>query len=208
MPPPRRSAVSKATRRTISIALSILALLAVVVGLFALDEYCLVAADFALSANQDGASIIAETEQVRERYQQWAINENRRVFEWHARSTKIIFWTSILVTITGICFAFWQFSDAARDAKAAASEDQLEVKSKLVSLAFTSRSLATFMMFVSIAYLLMYIKFVYPVSSVGSTPRTLTGQVSGASGESDNTPSYTEPASGDGPLEKKDDPTH
>lgn len=107
-----------------------------------------------------------ETEKHRELYNQWVYSENRRMFQWHFRSTKIIFWVSMFITITGVSFAFWQFVEASRTERKFTEENELQVKTQFISLAFKSRSLATFMMSVSLAYLLIYVTFVYPIKPV------------------------------------------
>lgn len=99
-------------------------------------------------------------------FNRWAINQNRRIFEWHSRSSRIIFWMSLLITVTGIAFSFWQFVSANQTEKSALEVDELELKSQFISMAFKSRSLASFMMMVSLAYFTIYLMLVYPVRQV------------------------------------------
>lgn len=98
-------------------------------------------------------------------YAIWTLKFRESTFEWNLRSTKIIFWVSIIVSMSGMMFAFWQFLDAGNKDQRAAEADELEVKTQMASIAFKSRSLASLVLFVSIAYLLIYVTFVYPIKS-------------------------------------------
>jgi magnesium-transporting ATPase (P-type) len=150
-----------------NVAWAILAIFAVLFLLLLMEEYFFSKTNFKLE-QVDIAIYQLETSKTIELFNQWSINENRRIFEWHARSTKIIFYVSILITIIGMAFAFWQFVEASNSEKIAIEAEQLEIKTQLVSLAFKSRSLATFMMFISLAYMLIYVTVVYPVKPVHS----------------------------------------
>uniref|UniRef100_UPI0040570DEF hypothetical protein n=1 Tax=Candidatus Electronema sp. TaxID=2698783 RepID=UPI0040570DEF len=154
-------------KKVINVSAAIFTVLAVIFLLLLIEEYFFSKSDFELQANDHSIETYQlETSKAIELYNQWVVNNNRRIFEWQARSTKIIFYVSILMTITGMSFAFWQFIEASHSEKIATEEDQLEVKTQLVSLAFKSRSLATFMMFISLAYMLIYVTVIYPVKPV------------------------------------------
>jgi hypothetical protein len=94
----------------------------------------------------------------------------QRAFSWHARSTKIIFWLSMFVAISGLVLAFWQFTTSVKEAERAVEENELTIKTELISLAFKSRSIAALILFLSVAYLTLYTLFIYPIREAGSIP--------------------------------------
>ena len=145
------------------ISFSIGLILITLISLFVLDEFVFQRDGIEISTDIDLTTYRISTAKSYEIYRQWTISENQRVFDWHLRSTKIIFWVSILVSIIGISFSFWQFSEASRDAQKAAESDEMEIKTQLISLAFKSRSIAASIMFISVAYLLIYVVLVYPI---------------------------------------------
>ena len=154
--------------RTVATVIAITFIFLVLFSLLIIEEYLLSIPNFETNSEKDLSSYKTDTEISVQLYNQWSINENRRVFEWHARSTKVLFWVSIFITVTGISFAFWQFVEASQKDEKATKADSLELKTALISLGFKSRSLATFMMFISIAYLLIYVTLVYPIQIVRS----------------------------------------
>lgn len=126
-------------------------------------------------------------------YRQWQYSEVRRIFAWHDRSTKIMFWVSILITLTGLAFAFWQLMDAGRAEEKAAETNEAEIKTQLFSVAFKSRSLAAFVLFLSLSYFAIYVTLVYPLTNLDGEPaklRTQSHQLEQASQrQPDNEPS-------------------
>ena len=69
--------------------------------------------------------------------------------------------------LVGRAFSFWQFSNAERIERSAGLSDEFELKTNVASIAFKTRSIAALVLFVSIAYLMIYTVFVYPIS-IGS----------------------------------------
>jgi hypothetical protein len=104
--------------------------------------------------------------EVRDEYDRWRVMHNVGTFEWQTRSGKMLFWVSLIVIATGVGFSFWQFFEASRADRSGAEAEELQVKNAFFSIAFKSRSLATFMMFISIAYLLIYVTQIFPVRQV------------------------------------------
>lgn len=104
-------------------------------------------------------------------YTNWAYGFRQNKFEWQSRSSKVIFFTSLLVAITGIALAIWQFVEASKTTRQMEEATETSVKLSFGALAFKSRSLATFMMFVSIAYLVIYVKYVHPISEIIDNPK-------------------------------------
>ncbi len=153
-------------RRPVAVAGGIVGILFVLLLLLFVEDKLHHTVDFEPDSVNELSDEELQTGKAIEQYNRWTLSENRRIFQWHARSTKVLFWVSILITITGMSFAFWQFVEASQSEKAAIETEELQVKTQLVSLAFKSRSLATFMMFVSLAYLLIYVTMVYPVKPV------------------------------------------
>jgi hypothetical protein len=99
-------------------------------------------------------------------YEIWTLSSKIKSFEWNLRSTKYLFWLSMLVSLSGVVFAFWQFAQASRFDRAQGEHDELAFKSLMANLSFKSRSVASLVLFVSIAYLMIYTAFVYPIRIV------------------------------------------
>lgn len=129
-------------------------------------------------------------------YKDWEFYHVRSVFEWNLRSGKYLFWLSVLISVSGIVFAYAQFRSAERTEHLAdrkpsrdsspnpgdgsagdvgASDgnegpstdaDILIVKTQLASIAFKAKSIAALTLFVSIVYCIMYVVFVYRLEPV------------------------------------------
>ena len=112
-----------------------------------------------------------------ERYKQWVHYEYQQAFFWQAWSKKVIFWLSMLMAIVGLCMSFLQFASANREVRGAldidkSSQQELELSSKLISLAIKTRSVAALILFVSLAYLVIYVLFLHPIVLVEKAPNT------------------------------------
>ena len=147
---------------------TVLFLIGILLALLAIDRAVFAPENFDREADlvEEGNRTRATTES----FNQWILNHKQRAYEWQARSTKILFWMSMIVSIVGIGFSLWQFLEASRSEKVAEDVDEVQLKSQLISVAFKSRSLATFMMSMSLAYLLIYVTLVYPIRSEDIPP--------------------------------------
>lgn len=127
-----------------------------------------------------------ETAKSWEIYVRWTHEFHQSTYRWQALSTKIIFWISILVPISGIVFSFWQFveatkevrhfreignkkdrtkaSNAQRDDKNGGQFDYFSFQNQIMSIAFKTRSVASLIMFISVAYLIIYGTLIYPIN--------------------------------------------
>lgn len=99
-------------------------------------------------------------------YSIWTLEQAKTNFQWSLRSSQYIFWISMMISLSGICFAFWQFAQANQFDRAWAERDEVTVKTELASLSFKTRSVATFVLMTSILYLLIYVGFLYGVDVV------------------------------------------
>lgn len=96
-------------------------------------------------------------------YMVWTMKENVEHHEWNLRSTKILFWLSIFVSISGIIFSFWQFSKADEFERRFSESDEVVIKNSTAEISFKSRSIASFVLVLSLVYLIIYVKFLYPI---------------------------------------------
>lgn len=142
-------------------------------------------------------------------YSIWTLEQARTNFQWSVRSAQYIFWISMIISLSGICFAFWQFAQASQFDRVQVERDEFEVKTELASLSFKTRSVATFVLMVSLIYLLIYVKFLYGVQVVEGPlkerPRVNTSQETAMRSEdltSDETPIIIPFAEDDFPEEK------
>ncbi len=86
-------------------------------------------------------------------YRVFVLQQHQRAFECNARSTKVILWVSMVVAISSISFASWQFVQASQKETKGLEAEELELKTQRVSIAFKSRSLAALVMSMSVVYL-------------------------------------------------------
>lgn len=123
-----------------------------------------------LSDEQERTALAYET------YTQWRLRQLEQMYNWQARSTKIIFWLSMFISVSGVGFSFWQFVASAKEAEKASQENEIEVKSQLISLSLKSRSIAALVLFVSMAYLTLYALLIYPIKLTSETVPGLQGR--------------------------------
>ena len=110
-------------------------------------------------------------------FQIWQYSLNQRVFEWNLSSGKIIFWISMAITVSGLAFCCWQFWDASSIARQ--SEDaEIQVKTEAFSLALKSKSIGVLVLFVSIVYLAIYAKLIYPIEVIDVLSKQTTSRTS------------------------------
>jgi hypothetical protein len=95
----------------------------------------------------------------------WTFAQQKEGFEWNLRSEMYIFWVTILIAVSGVAFAFWQFARAEQFDRAAAEADEFAVKTQMASLSFRSRSMASLVMFISIVYLGIYATLIHPIKT-------------------------------------------
>lgn len=86
------------------------------------------------------------------------------------RSTKFLFWLSTLVSVSGIVFSFWQFAKADEYDKRASEADEVSLKNAVAEFSFKSRSIASFILLLSLIYLFVYVKFLYPIQNLPERP--------------------------------------
>ncbi|WP_138465441.1 hypothetical protein [Poseidonocella sp. HB161398] len=105
----------------------------------------------------------ADYERARFAFSIWTLSETRRVYDWNSRASQYLFWVSMLVSVSGVAFAFWQFSQASRFLQRIGERDEVEFRNQMVSISVKTGSMATLVLVISIAYLLIYVQFVYEV---------------------------------------------
>ncbi len=95
-------------------------------------------------------------------YKIWIFSLNQRVFEWSLISGKLIFWLSAMVTVSGLVLSFWQFWEASNVTRKSET-GELRLTSEVLSIAFKFKSIGALMLLLSIVYLSIYAKFIYPI---------------------------------------------
>jgi len=150
--------------QALKVGFSVIALLIFLVMLAAFDSWIFREPGLPASPATSSLNDVREqTTRMYEAHDQWRLSYIQRTYEWQARSTKVIFWLSMLISVSGVGLSFWQFVASAKEAANAAQENEMEIKSKLISLAFKSRSIAALVLFVSMAYLALYTALIYPI---------------------------------------------
>ena len=69
------------------------------------------------------------------------------------------------ITVSGLVFCYWQFWDASSIARQSETAE-LQVKTEAFSLALKSKSIGALVLFVSVIYLAIYAKFIYPIEVI------------------------------------------
>lgn len=158
-----------------------LALLGTVITLALLDTWIAPKVEVALPPEESFTADKLQAERLRtefshERYRQWAYYDYQQSYSWQNWSTRIIFWVSMLITLTGLGLSSLQFITASNEARGAlqldkGSEQELQISSQLISLAFKTRSIAAFIMFMSLVYLVIYVLFLHPIAMTTQVPQ-------------------------------------
>ena len=89
-------------------------------------------------------------------------------FRDNARATHLIFWISHVVLGCGLFAAGWEFWQASKTRKRAGSSVSSEITINLEGVAFKSALNGLLLLVLSMSFYFLYLKFVYPVSVVGS----------------------------------------
>ena len=90
-------------------------------------------------------------------YEKGQLARNERVFTWQDISSKVMFGLVLLLVLTGLGFAIYQFRTAA-DIDLSVSTGGLHIKTTLVGVVVLAMSMV---------FLYLYLFFVYPIKNVG-----------------------------------------
>ena len=166
------------SRSYILVGTSIIIASCVIMGAYIVDRYWLQSPSIQPLSNLDSIEYRSRVDQFYKEYVIWTIVQNQETFEWNLRSTKVLFWLSIFISVSGVTFSFWQFIDASEKDKFSGQADELELRTRLATIAFKSRSIAALVLFVSIAYLLVYATLIYPIQFLPQSVVLSDGEIS------------------------------
>lgn len=147
------------------IGISILLAFALIFVLVLSDSSFLNESTLSDKSIEDFNDISNYLEHYKAEYIVWAMGEQVQHHEWNLRSTKFLFWLSTLVSVSGIVFSFWQFAKADEYDKRASEADEVSLKNAVAEFSFKSRSIASFILLLSLIYLFVYVKFLYPIQN-------------------------------------------
>ncbi|MFT3687798.1 hypothetical protein [Paenirhodobacter sp.] len=153
------------------IGISILLAFALIFVLFLSDSIFTNESTLGDKSIEDFNDISNYLEHYKAEYIVWAMGEQVQHHEWNLRSTKFLFWLSTLVSVSGIAFSFWQFTKADEYDKRASEADEVTLKNSVAELSFKSRSIASFILSLSLIYLFVYVKFLYPIQNLPERPK-------------------------------------
>lgn len=103
------------------------------------------------------------------KYDAHKINHRQRVFEWQHSSTVIMFWVVMAIVVIGLvlaCFQFYLANKASKKMKDTGTKEQTEINITLSGVQVKSSLVGLLIFLTSIAFLFMYLKFVYPIEKV------------------------------------------
>ncbi|MBZ0202493.1 MAG: hypothetical protein K8I03_05705 [Ignavibacteria bacterium] len=94
------------------------------------------------------------------------------VFKWQFSTSKWIFYLVMLIVLSGLIFSSWHFIKTLKGATSeidlTASMTELKIKTSLIGLVI---------LIVSIVFLFLYLKFVYPINVVEDNTQVKTEQI-------------------------------
>ena len=111
----------------------------------------------------------------------WADDFNRRSFEWHLISSKIIFVLVLGVVVFGLFVSWLQFRNDAEAAlrrleKKEGEGPDYDASFGLQNISIKSKTIGVIILFVSAGFFLMYLMYVYPMREAESgAPPLVTG---------------------------------
>lgn len=116
----------------------------------------------------------ARSEIVWQKFNQFAAVYTQRSFQWQETVSIVMFFVSILFPGAGLYFAWIQFQDASategKMTKIPAQEEEINFDTSVVKFVVKTRTLATFMVTISLVYLVVYLHFVYSIQTVQVSP--------------------------------------
>jgi hypothetical protein len=123
-----------------------------------------------LTACQDPNSQIKGCDDIRSavfKQQKDLLEYNVDVFRWQGFSTKVMFWIVILLTLSGLAFAGVQFWLTFRhyDPRKHPEAPKMDAEAKVSAsgLEFKTPVLGVTVLFISMAFLFLYMRYVYPI---------------------------------------------
>jgi hypothetical protein len=123
-----------------------------------------------LTACQDPNSQVKGCDEIRSavfKQQKDLLEYNVDVFRWQGFSTKVMFWIVILLTLSGLAFAgiqFWltfRHYDSRKEREAPKMDAEAKVSAS--GLEFKTPVLGVTVLFISMAFLFLYMRYVYPI---------------------------------------------
>jgi hypothetical protein len=136
--------------------------------------------DYDTYAQQHWITVASSTEPD-EGSENFVTQHQQRVFEWQLFSSKVIFWTVILIVICGLAFSALQFyasfkTTAAGSNNASTPIDetpgsrQTEIEISPKSLKVRTSVMGIIILTIALSFFYLYLKFVYPVQPVSLSP--------------------------------------
>jgi hypothetical protein len=150
-------------------------------------------AETSLPALQGNADTVATEDAARVSYNVFVLQERIRILTWYRKTTTVIFWMVVLATLAGLFMSWLQFraslviKPASQSAVSPSDPTEqpaheIELKAMELSVAFKSQSLAALVLFISLLFFGLYVRYVYPLQPV---PRDVQNEVS-SDGEAQN----------------------
>ena len=103
------------------------------------------------------------------KYDSAKINHRQKVFEWQHFSSVFMFWVVMAIVLTGLVLASFQFYTGYKSSKKmkdTGSKEQTEINLTLSGVQIKSSLIGLLVFITSLAFLFMYLKFVYPIEKI------------------------------------------
>jgi hypothetical protein len=102
-------------------------------------------------------------------YRVSGFKHRKKVFAWQLFSSKLIFWSVLMLVFSGICFSAIQFYKSIRKEQAgedAVPESITEFEASAKGIKVTSPVLGVIILVISLAFFYLYLVYVYPIKEI------------------------------------------
>ncbi len=103
------------------------------------------------------------------KYNLYGLEHRKRTLEWNLVSSKIIFWSVILLVFSGILFAGLQFYSSLYSKNKLADPSQslaTNLEANMQGIKVSSPVLGVIILMISMLFFYLYLKFVYPITEI------------------------------------------
>lgn len=103
-------------------------------------------------------------------YRVSGFDHRKQVFAWQLFSSKLIFWSVLLLVLSGICFSGIQFYKSIRkeqtEGEATPEDSVTEFEASAKGIKVTSPVLGVIILVISLVFFYLYLVYVYPIKEI------------------------------------------
>ena len=99
-------------------------------------------------------------------YRVSGFDHRKKVFAWQLYSSKLIFWSVLLLVLAGIAFSGLQFYKSFVEKSSHSNESVTEFEASAKGIKVTSPVLGVIILVISLAFFYLYLVYVYPIREI------------------------------------------